>query len=128
MHITIINVIGKITGYRTASGKLPISITCPSFRNRVETISVILGVNLRHVYIAGTPDFAEVYNFIGSVFDPDTEGHLQKLQDMDPINFETVLSLMRNLTINLSSPEFEPIEKVLSAYAFHGKAAGNTKE
>ncbi|KAK9289334.1 hypothetical protein L1049_007489 [Liquidambar formosana] len=38
----------------------------------------------------GRPDFAEVYGFIGSVFDPDTEGHVQKLKEMDPINFETV--------------------------------------
>ncbi|WCJ26653.1 Homeodomain-like superfamily protein [Euphorbia peplus] len=58
----------------------------------------------------GLPDFAEVYNFIGSVFDPDTEGHVQKLKEMDPINFETVLLLMRNLTLNLSSPDFDPID------------------
>ncbi|XP_065858467.1 protein REVEILLE 8-like isoform X3 [Euphorbia lathyris] len=56
----------------------------------------------------GLPDFAEVYNFIGSVFDPDTKGHVQKLKEMDPINFETVLLLMRNLTLNLSSPDFDP--------------------
>uniref|UniRef100_A0A7N0VEN0 Uncharacterized protein n=1 Tax=Kalanchoe fedtschenkoi TaxID=63787 RepID=A0A7N0VEN0_KALFE len=40
--------------------------------------------------VHGIPDFAEVYNFIGSVFDPDTKGHVQKLKEMDPINFETV--------------------------------------
>ncbi|XP_057461525.1 protein REVEILLE 8-like isoform X4 [Actinidia eriantha] len=57
----------------------------------------------------GIPDFAEVYGFIGSVFDPDTKGHVQKLKEMDPINFETVLLLMRNLTMNLSSPDFDPI-------------------
>lgn len=38
----------------------------------------------------GIPDFAEVYGFIGSVFDPDTSGHVDKLKEMDPINFETV--------------------------------------
>ncbi|MCE3215410.1 hypothetical protein HAX54_002289 [Datura stramonium] len=32
----------------------------------------------------GIPDFAEVYSFIGSVFDPDTRGHVQKLKEMDP--------------------------------------------
>ncbi|KAF7804500.1 protein REVEILLE 8-like isoform X1 [Senna tora] len=64
----------------------------------------------------GLPDFAEVYGFIGSVFDPDTKGHVQKLKEMDPINFETVLLLMRNLTVNLSSPDFEPYKKVLSSY------------
>ncbi|KAL0842581.1 hypothetical protein Bca101_015826 [Brassica carinata] len=39
----------------------------------------------------GLPDFAEVYNFIGSVFDPDSKGgRMKKLKEMDPINFETV--------------------------------------
>ncbi|CAH2074402.1 unnamed protein product [Thlaspi arvense] len=62
----------------------------------------------------GLPDFAEVYNFIGSVFDPDSKGRMKKLKEMDPINFETVLLLMRNLTVNLSNPDFEPARKVLN--------------
>ncbi|XP_013610518.1 protein REVEILLE 4 isoform X2 [Brassica napus] len=62
----------------------------------------------------GLPDFAEVYNFIGSVFDPDSKGRMKKLKEMDPINFETVLLLMRNLTVNLSNPDFEPAGKVLN--------------
>ncbi|MBA0656049.1 hypothetical protein Goklo_008448, partial [Gossypium klotzschianum] len=53
------------------------------------------------------PDFAEVYSFIDSVFDPSASGHLQKLKQLDPINFETALLLMRNLCVNLTSPEFE---------------------
>ncbi|KAK7393591.1 hypothetical protein VNO78_22149 [Psophocarpus tetragonolobus] len=72
----------------------------------------------------GLPDFAEVYSFIGSVFDPDTNDHVQKLKEMDPINFETVLLLMRNLTVNLSSPDFEPIKKVLSTYDVNTMAVG----
>ncbi|KAM3205274.1 protein REVEILLE 8 [Capsicum chacoense] len=72
----------------------------------------------------GIPDFAEVYNFIGSVFDPDTRGHVQKLKEMDPINFETVLLLMRNLTMNLASPDFEPIKNVLSTYDLNTKVVG----
>ncbi|OMO72616.1 hypothetical protein CCACVL1_17691 [Corchorus capsularis] len=72
----------------------------------------------------GIPDFAEVYSFIGSVFDPDTGGHVQKLKEMDPINFETVLLLMRNLTVNLCSPDFEPIRKVLSSYDISTKTVG----
>lgn len=36
------------------------------------------------------PDFAQVYRFIGSVFDPNATGHLQRLKEMDPINLETV--------------------------------------
>lgn len=72
----------------------------------------------------GIPDFAEVYSFIGSVFDPDTRGHVQKLKEMDPINFETVLLLMRNLTMNLSNPDFEPIKNVLSTYDLSTKVVG----
>ncbi|KAK1305021.1 Transcription factor ASG4 [Acorus calamus] len=62
------------------------------------------------------PDFAEVYSFIGSVFDPDTSGHLQKLKEMDPIDVETVLLLMRNLSVNLTSPDFEDHRRLLSFY------------
>ncbi|TKY45552.1 REVEILLE 8 [Spatholobus suberectus] len=54
-------------------------------------------------------DFAEVYSFIGGAFDPETKGHVQKLKEMDPINFETVLLLMKNLTVNLSSPDLSPL-------------------
>ncbi|CAL5351199.1 unnamed protein product [Camellia sinensis] len=65
-------------------------------------------------------------SFIGSVFDRDTQLHAQKLKEMDPINFETTraLLLMRNLTINLSSPDFEPIAKVLSSYDVNSKTIG----
>ncbi|KAG6520159.1 hypothetical protein ZIOFF_017196 [Zingiber officinale] len=53
------------------------------------------------------PDFAQVYGFLGSLFDPSASGHLQKLKAMDPIDVETVLILMRNLALNLTCPEFE---------------------
>ncbi|GAA0166572.1 chromatin/chromatin-binding, or -regulatory protein [Lithospermum erythrorhizon] len=36
------------------------------------------------------PDFAQVYSFLGSVFDPDASDHLQKLQKMDPVDVKTV--------------------------------------
>lgn len=36
------------------------------------------------------PDFVQVYNFLGSVFDPSTRCHLQKLKEMDPVDVETV--------------------------------------
>ncbi|XP_031275857.1 protein REVEILLE 5 [Pistacia vera] len=62
------------------------------------------------------PDFAQVYSFIGSVFDPNASGHVQRLKQMDPINFETALLLMRNLAINLTSPEFEEHRRMLSLY------------
>ncbi|CAJ1820937.1 unnamed protein product [Sphenostylis stenocarpa] len=62
------------------------------------------------------PDFAQVYSFIGSVFDPNATNHLQTLQQMDPIKVKTVLLLMRNLSSNLRSPEFENERKMLSMY------------
>lgn len=62
------------------------------------------------------PNFAEVYGFIGSVFDPQTTGHVQRLKQMDPINLETVLLLMRNLSVNLTSPEFEEQRRLISSY------------
>ncbi|XP_077239593.1 protein REVEILLE 8-like isoform X3 [Tasmannia lanceolata] len=77
-------------------------------------------VSLHH----GIPDFAEVYNFIGSVFDPCTKGHMQKLKVMDPINIETVLLLMRNLTINLSSPDFEQLRNLLSSFEVNNQKVG----
>ncbi|XP_061998496.1 protein REVEILLE 5 isoform X1 [Rosa rugosa] len=62
------------------------------------------------------PDFAQVYKFIGSVFDPSSTSHLERLKQMDPINLETALLLMRNLSINLTSPEFEDHRRILLSY------------
>ncbi|XP_075509252.1 protein REVEILLE 8-like isoform X2 [Primulina tabacum] len=72
----------------------------------------------------GIPDFFEVYSFIGSIFDPAGKDHVQKLKEMDPINFETVLLLTRNLTINLSSPDFEPIVSGFIILDISSKAVG----
>ncbi|KAG0454008.1 hypothetical protein HPP92_025312 [Vanilla planifolia] len=57
--------------------------------------------------VRAMPDFAQVYSFIGSVFDPNTTGHLEKLKEMDPIDIETVLLLMRNISINLTKSDVE---------------------
>ncbi|CAN1775666.1 Protein REVEILLE 8, partial [Linum perenne] len=72
--------------------------------------------------VHGIPDFAEVYSFIGSVFDPDTKGHVRKLKEMDPINYETVLLLMKNLSMNLSSPRFEPVVSILVPKSLNKRA------
>ncbi|BBH06043.1 Homeodomain-like superfamily protein [Prunus dulcis] len=76
----------------------------------------------------GVPDFSEVYSFIGSVFDPDSKGHAQKLREMDPINFETVLLLMRNLSINLSSPDFEPIVSITTVLVLERHAESDLRD
>lgn len=72
------------------------------------------------------PDFSQVYHFIGSVFDPNTTGHLKKLKEMDPIDLETVLLLMKNLSVNLSSPDFEEHAGpyVVNEMEEHGMVAG----
>ncbi|CAN4111536.1 unnamed protein product [Withania somnifera] len=70
------------------------------------------------------PDFAQVYRFIGSVFDPSTRDHLQRLKKMDPIDIQTALMLMKNLSFNLSSPEFENHRRLLSS---HGVGAEKDK-
>lgn len=74
VHGEILLIYYIYTGYDWKIGWLFIFVTCP-----------------------GIPDFAEVYGFIGSVFDPDTSGHVDKLKEMDPINFETV-SLLQLFT------------------------------
>ncbi|BFG23403.1 hypothetical protein CerSpe_096770 [Prunus speciosa] len=71
------------------------------------------------------PDFSQVYSFIGSVFDPNVTGHLQKLKKMDPIDVDTVLLLMRNLSINLSSPDFEDHRTLLSSYKIDADTASH---
>lgn len=43
-------------------------------------------------FIAVLPDFGQVYNFIGSVFDPKASNHLKRLEQMDQIDVETVCS------------------------------------
>ncbi|CAO2148381.1 unnamed protein product, partial [Urochloa humidicola] len=73
---------------------------------REEPVLLLRGGN-NQVTHAAMLDFARVYSFLGSIFDPDTSEHLQRLKAMDPIGVETVLLLMRNLSINLTSPDFE---------------------
>lgn len=41
------------------------------------------------------PDFAQVYSFIGSVFDPEASDHLQRLKKMDRIDVETVCCILK---------------------------------
>ncbi|OAY75673.1 Protein REVEILLE 6, partial [Ananas comosus] len=62
-------------------------------------------------------------SFLGSMFDPTASGHFQKLKDMDPIDVETVLLLMRNLSVNLTSPDFEAHRHLLSKYGVDSEEA-----
>ncbi|KAG2245928.1 hypothetical protein Bca4012_091158 [Brassica carinata] len=112
--------------FRGAQGTLftdigPLNVSSPSTSGMGSSSRTISGSEIvakqPMVVLQGVPDFAEVYSFIGSVFDPETRlDHVEKLKEMDPINFETVLLLTRNLTVNLSNPEFESARKALSLY------------
>ena len=46
------------------------------------------------------PDFTEVYSFLGGVFDPSTDGHLERMQEMAPIDRETVSVYNWLITLN----------------------------
>ncbi|KAJ6367978.1 hypothetical protein OIU78_000535 [Salix suchowensis] len=70
------------------------------------------------------PDFSQVYGFIGSVFDPNVTDQLQNLKKMDPIDVETVLLLMRNLSLNLNSPSFEEHRMLLSSHETDSETIG----
>ncbi|KAJ0978200.1 hypothetical protein J5N97_013674 [Dioscorea zingiberensis] len=58
--------------------------------------------------------------FIAGLVDPDVKWtlgvYLQKLKQMDPIIVKSILVLVRNLTNNLTSPEFELHKRTLSIY------------
>nr|GEX34164.1 protein REVEILLE 6 isoform X2 [Tanacetum cinerariifolium] len=74
-----------------------------------------------------TPDFPNVYRFIGGVFDPNESNHLQKLKMMDPVDVEAVVLLMKNLCANLKSPQFEDYRRLFSSYnAGTGRVASNS--
>ncbi|KAL3517210.1 hypothetical protein ACH5RR_024112 [Cinchona calisaya] len=62
------------------------------------------------------PDFCQVYRFIGGIFDPNASDHLPRLKKMDPVTMETVLMLMKNLSANLVSPEFEDHRRLIASY------------
>ncbi|RWR89458.1 transcription factor 1R-MYB1 [Cinnamomum micranthum f. kanehirae] len=102
-------------GYRMGS-KTMLRNSAPNAAMSSWAYSSAPPVNVLHPTKGVSPDFAQVYSFIGSVFDPNTSGHLEKLKEMDPINVETVVLLMRNLSVNLSSPDFEEHRRLLATY------------
>nr|GEX03060.1 protein REVEILLE 6 [Tanacetum cinerariifolium] len=102
-----------------APGGLPTAVNCCSSNESTPKIRPTSEIHVQRglgIPLRVLPDFAQVYDFIGSVFDPNTIGHVQRLKKMDPIDVETVLLLMRNLSVNLNSPDFEEHRKLLSTY------------
>eukprot|EP00455_Lapot_gusevi_P052382 TRINITY_DN7965_c0_g1_i1.p1 TRINITY_DN7965_c0_g1~~TRINITY_DN7965_c0_g1_i1.p1 ORF type:complete len:443 (-),score=32.58 TRINITY_DN7965_c0_g1_i1:273-1430(-) len=52
---------------------------------------------------SGTPNFSKLYSFLGSLFDPNTSGHMEELAKMSPIDRQVIQLLMENLVTNLSN-------------------------
>lgn len=63
------------------------------------TASAVSGHQTRQA----SPDFAAVYAFLASLFDAKFVCHIEMLRDLVPVDRQTVLFLMRNLNLNLSS-------------------------
>lgn len=52
------------------------------------------------------PNFAKIYSFLGSLFDPSENRFSDAINDMSIIDRETVQLLMHNLTVSLSNQQF----------------------
>jgi hypothetical protein len=52
------------------------------------------------------PNFAKICAFLGSLFDPNVNNHLDTLNEMSPIDRETIQLLMHNLSVNLANQQF----------------------
>jgi len=52
------------------------------------------------------PNFAKIYSFLGSLFDPSVTNHAETLSEMSPIDRETIQLLMHNLALNLANQQF----------------------
>jgi len=54
----------------------------------------------------GSPNFFKIYSFLGSLFDPSADGHMEALNNMNDIDKKTVQLLMHNLAINIANQQF----------------------
>jgi SHAQKYF class myb-like DNA-binding protein len=62
----------------------------------------------------GRPNFSKIYVFLGSLFDPNaTNNYVEALNDMSPIDRETVQLLMHNLAANLANQQFRDQHSLL---------------
>jgi len=70
-----------------------------------------------------SPNFQRIYSFLGSLFDPSTQGHVDELRSMDEVDRQVIQLLMQNLASNLSkhhnvcSEVFQSENEVISAQA-----------
>jgi len=52
------------------------------------------------------PNFAKIYTFLGSLFDPNITNQLETLKTMSQIDKDTVQNLMYNLALNVTTQQF----------------------
>lgn len=80
--------------YTNLSGKEDIICHVQIFSSQFPIVLFSIVRMSYRIYFASlnavTPDFAQVYGFIGSVFDSGASDHLKRLKMMDPIDVETV--------------------------------------
>jgi len=72
------------------------------------------------------PDFSRIYQFLGSLFDPDANPseHVEKLNSMNMVDRETVHVLMHNLSLNLGNDQFrEVVERQLTGKVSERKSS-----
>lgn len=53
-----------------------------------------------------TPNYAIIYKFLASLFDPNEKDHTKKLNEMAPVDKTAAQMLMHNLAINLTNRTF----------------------
>lgn len=59
------------------------------------------------------PNFSKIYSFLASLFDTQSNNHIEKLSEMSNIDRETVQLLMHNLAINLANQQFREQHSIL---------------
>ncbi|KAJ4782416.1 Homeodomain-like superfamily protein [Rhynchospora pubera] len=78
--------------------------------------------------VPAMPNLCQVYSFIGNMFDPETtrpiEIFIEKLKQVDPVTRKALLTMIRNLTIQISGPNFQPLDTWFSTYDPEKKTIG----
>lgn len=69
------------------------------------------------------PDFALIYAFLGSLFDPSCGAidHMDVLEEMKDIDRQTATLLMRNVISNLQSPEVSLGQGASCRLSYHSR-------
>ncbi|KAJ3686727.1 hypothetical protein LUZ61_015891 [Rhynchospora tenuis] len=90
--------------------------------------AIVPPISNPHTSVPAMPNLCQVYSFIGNMFDPETtrpiEIFIEKLKQVDPVTKKALLMMIRNLTIQLSGPNFQPLDSWFSTYDPETKTIG----